>query len=333
MVTFTAYKGHKSGKIQKSTITKPDKLEGDQVLVKITASGVCYTDIHFKTSDMVLGHEGIGVVEKVGPTCKVLKPGQRVGWGYTHDSCGHCQPCLRGDEIYCPQRAMYAEADLDQGSFASHAIWRKAFLFEIPDALSDEQAAPLQCGGATVFNALRAYNTQATETVGVMGVGGLGHLAIKFASKMGCRVVVLSGTESKRAEAMQLGASEFVATKGKKQLKVLQPLDRLLVTTSAQPNWEQIMPIMAPCASIHPLSIADGNFEVPYMPLLTKGMTIQGSVVAPRHVHKDMLEFAALHDVKPVTQTFPLTEKGVAEAMDKLEKGELHFRAVLIAQK
>ncbi|KXJ91918.1 chaperonin 10-like protein [Microdochium bolleyi] len=332
MVTFTVFKGHESGKVKKSTISKPDELEGDQVRLRVTASGLCGTDLHYKTKDMALGHEGVGIVEAVGPKCTRLSVGQRVGWGYEHDCCGHCQPCLRGSETYCPERAMYGYADLDQGSFASHAIWREAFLFEIPEGLSDEDAAPLQCGGATVFNALRAYNAQPTETVGVMGVGGLGHLAIEFAAKMGCRVVVLSGTESKKDEAMKLGASEFVATNGKKELKVSRPLDRLLVTTSAQPDWEQIMPIMAPGACIHPLSIAEGNFEIPYMPLLLNGLTVQGSVVAPRHIHKDMLEFAALHQIKPVVETFPMTEEGVAEAIEKLENGNVHFRAVLIPQ-
>ncbi|KAJ1333958.1 propanol-preferring alcohol dehydrogenase [Microdochium nivale] len=332
MVTFTVFKGHESGKVKKSTVSKPDELEGDQVRLKITASGLCGTDLHYKTNDMVLGHEGVGIVEAVGPQCKRLSPGQRVGWGYEHDSCGHCKPCLSGAETYCPERAMYAMADLDQGSFASHAIWREAFLFEIPEGLSDVEAAPLQCGGATVFNALRAYNAQPTETVGVMGVGGLGHLAIQFAAKMGCHVVVLSGTDSKKDEAMRLGASEFIATKDNKELKVSHPLDRLLVTTSAQPNWEQIMPILAPGACIHPLSLSEGNFEIPYMPLLLNGLTVQGSVVAPRHIHKDMLEFAALHQIKPVIEEFPMTEEGVAEAIEKLEKGDVHFRAVLIPQ-
>jgi D-arabinose 1-dehydrogenase-like Zn-dependent alcohol dehydrogenase len=218
-----------------------------------------------------------------------LKKGDRVGWGYEHDSCGHCQQCLSGNETYCAERAMYGMADLDQGSFAHAAVWREAFLFPIPDGLSDEAAAPLQCGGATVFNALHAYNTQPTETVGIMGVGGLGHLAIQFAAKMGTRVVVLSGSDRKKDEAMKLGAHEFIATKGAKELKVSRPLNRLIVTTSAQPQWELIMPILAPGATIHPLSVSEGNFEVPYMPLILNGITVQGSVVASRYIHNRML--------------------------------------------
>ncbi|KAI0838869.1 GroES-like protein [Hypoxylon sp. FL0890] len=328
-ITFTVFKGDKSGAPKKATTTKPQELTGDKVLVKVTASGLCGTDLHYRTEDMVLGHEGVGVVEATGPGCTYLKKGDRIGWGYEHDSCGHCEQCLSGAETYCPERAMYYYADRDQGSFASHAIWREAFLFKIPDELSDEDAAPLQCGGATVFNALHAYKTLQTETVGIMGVGGLGHLAILFAAKMGCRVVVLSGTESKKDEAMRLGAHEFIATKDKDELKVSRPLNRLLVTTSAQPNWDLLTPILAPGATVHPLTIAGGKFEIPYMPLVASAITIQGSVVAPRYIHQRMLEFAALHKIKPVVQTFPMTEAGIQEAMEKLEKGQIHFRAVL----
>ncbi|KAI0160935.1 GroES-like protein [Hypoxylon sp. FL1284] len=331
-LTFTVFKGDKSGAPKKSTTTKPKELTGDSVLVKVTASGLCGTDLHYRTTDMVLGHEGVGVVEATGPLCKSLKKGDRVGWGYEHDSCGRCQQCLNGAETYCPERAMYAMADLDQGSFASHAVWREAFLFTLPDGLSDDAAAPLMCGGATVFNALNGYSTLPTETVGVMGVGGLGHLAIQFAAKMGCRVVVLSGSDSKKDEAMRLGAHEFVATKGKKELQVSRPLDRLLVTTSAQPDWAQLVPVLAPGATVHPLSVAGGNFEIPYMPMLLGGINVQGSVVASRHIHRRMLDFAALHDIKPVLQSFPMTEAGILDAMDKLDKGQVHFRAVLKPQ-
>jgi NADPH:quinone reductase-like Zn-dependent oxidoreductase len=100
-------------------------------------------DLHYQKADMALGHEGAGVVEAVGPDSKVLKVGDRVGWGYVHDSCGHCLECLQGWETFCPERQMYGYADLDQGSFASHAVWRESFLFKLPDGLSDVEAAPL----------------------------------------------------------------------------------------------------------------------------------------------------------------------------------------------
>lgn len=280
---------------------------------------------------MVLGHEGVGIVEDLGPDCKFLNKGDRVGWGYEDGSCGHCNECLEGAETYCPERVFYGDRSLNNNSFATGAVRHESFLFKIPDNMSDEAAAPLQCGGATVFRALQINDMRPTETVGIMGVGGLGHLAIQFAAKMGCRVVVLSGSDRKKDDALKLGAHEFIATKDKAELKTSRPIDRLLVTTSAQPDWQQLLPILAPRAVVFPLSIASGDFAIPYMPLLIHGITVQGSVVAPRSVHRKMLEFAALHGIEPVTQTFPMTEQGIQEAMDKLDKGEVHYRAVLKA--
>ncbi|KAF2008899.1 GroES-like protein [Aaosphaeria arxii CBS 175.79] len=331
MPSYTVYKGTKDGKIVQSTTERPGLKDGE-VLVRITASGVCGTDEHYRTVDMVLGHEGAGVVEEVGPNVHRLKKNDRVGWGYQHNSCESCEWCLTGRETYCPERAMYGFADLDQGSFAERAIWREAFLFKLPDALGDKEAAPLMCGGATVWNALRMYNIQPTDRVGVMGVGGLGHLAIQFASKMGCDVVVFSGTESKKEEATKLGANEFIAMKGKTELDISRKVDCLLVTTSAQPDWELILPVMAPDSKIFPLSVAEGNFSIPYMPLLLNGIRVQGSVVAPRAQHRKMLEFAAQHNIKPIINEFPLTADGITEAMQTLKDGKMRYRGVLLPQ-
>jgi D-arabinose 1-dehydrogenase-like Zn-dependent alcohol dehydrogenase len=235
MPSFTVFKGSEEGKIVKSQTTRPD-LKGDDVLVKITASGVCGTDVHYLHSDIVLGHEGAGVVEEVGPDSSLLKKGDRVGWGYLHNCCGHCEKCLGGLEQYCAERKWFGEYNLDQGSFGSHAVWKESYLFKIPDGITDVNAAPLMCGGATVFEALRSYNIKPVHRVAVMGVGGLGHLAIQFAAKMGCDVLVLSGTDSKKEEALSLGAKAFVATKGKKELDVGRKIDVLIVTTSFSPG-------------------------------------------------------------------------------------------------
>jgi D-arabinose 1-dehydrogenase-like Zn-dependent alcohol dehydrogenase len=236
MPSFTVYRGSKDGSIHESTTHRPD-LTDDEVLVRVTASGVCGTDEHYRTIDMGLGHEGAGIVESVGPSVQKMAIGDRVGWGYIHGSCGNCKQCLNGKENLCAERKQYGNANLDQGSFASHGVWREAFLFRIPDGLSDEAAAPLMCGGATVFGALRLYDIPPTTTIGIVGVGGLGHLAIQFARKMGADVVVFSGTDSKREEAIKLGANEFYATKGLKKLDMgARKLDVLIVTTSFQPG-------------------------------------------------------------------------------------------------
>jgi D-arabinose 1-dehydrogenase-like Zn-dependent alcohol dehydrogenase len=331
MPSFNVFKGSKDGSIVQGQTTRPD-LQNNDVLVKITASGLCGTDAHYRKADMALGHEGAGVVEAVGPNVKTLKKGDRVGWGYEHDSCGECEWCLSGKETYCSERAMYGSANLDQGSMAEAAVWKEHFLYRLPSNMTDKEAAPLMCGGATVFNALRMYNIQPTDRVGVMGVGGLGHLAIQFASKMGCDVVVLSGTDSKKDEAMKLGATEFIATKGAKELKTEKKINCLLVTTSFQPDWNLILPLMAPDSKIFPLTVAQGDFTFPYMALVLNGISIQGSVVAPRNIHKKMLEFAAHHQIKPILQEYPLSQEGITNAMSDLEEGSVRYRAVLVPQ-
>jgi len=329
-IDFTVYKGSQEGKIIKST-THKDDLAPNEVLVKVTHSGLCGTDAHCKHRDIVLGHEGVGVVQEIGKDVEGFKIGDRAGWGYEHDSCGRCEQCLMGQEIFCRERHIYASSDLDQGSFATHAVWKEGFLFQIPDKLDSADAAPLMCGGATVFNTLHSYGVEATHRVGVVGVGGLGHLAIQFAAKMGCEVVVFSGTHSKEDEARKLGAREFVATKSVKHLTI-KPVNHLVVTTSAQPDWSLYLSAMAPGGTIFPLGVSGGNLSIPYMPLISNGLRIQGVLVAARHVHRKMLQFAAFHGIKPIIQTFPLDIGGIEEAMDKLESGQLRYKAVLVAQ-
>ena len=256
--------------------------------------------------------------------------GDNVGFGYLHASCGHCFQCLTGKENYCKERVMYGYGDLDLGSMATHTIWQEAYVYKIPSSIPNEYAAPLQCGGATVYNALMGYETRPTERVGIIGVGGLGHLAIQYAAKMGCEVVVFSGTDSKKDEAKALGANEFYATKGAKELKT-KPIDRLLVTTSSLPDWNLYIPVLAPEAKIFPLTIAHGDFVFPYMPLLVQGFTVQGTITPPRAVHNQMLAFSAQHNIKPIIEKFPMTEEGIKQAFDHLKGGGMRYRGVLVA--
>lgn len=223
---------------------------------------------------------------------------------------------------------MFGYANLDQGSFAHYSIWKADYIFAIPDSIPREFAAPLMCGGATVFNVLKF--AKSTDRVGVIGVGGLGHLAIQFAAKMGCEVTVFSSTDSKKDEAMMLGATEFIATKGVSELAVSRPIDQLLVTTSVQPNWKQFLPIMAPGATIFPLTVSQDDLTIPYMPILAGELKIQGSVVAARQVQRDMLVFAARHQIKPIIEQFPMTQQGITDCMDRLEGGNMRYRGVLV---
>ncbi|KAF2087769.1 GroES-like protein [Saccharata proteae CBS 121410] len=331
MPSFAVYKGSESGKAVKATTTRPD-LKGDEVFLRVTASGLCGTDLHYNHADMGLGHEGVGVVEELGPAVKELKKGDRVGWGYQHDGCMRCDQCQTGNDVFCPERAMYGFADLDQGSMAEGGVWKESYLFKIPDNMTDEDAAPLMCGGATVYTCFDLYNVPPSARVGIIGIGGLGHLAIQFAAKRGNDVVVLSGTDSKKEEAFRLGAKEFYATKDAKELNIGKPLDALLVCTSAHINWDLYFPIMAPSSIMFPLSVESGNLVVPYMPLILSGIRIQGSLVASRACHRRMLEFAARHDIKPMINKFPMTAEGINRAIETLESGKMRYRGVLVPE-
>ncbi|KAK4552400.1 hypothetical protein LTR86_010414 [Recurvomyces mirabilis] len=327
MHSFTVFVGSSSGEINVRTTNRPE-LVGDQVFIRVTASGLCGTDLHFRKSGIGLGHEGVGVVEQLGPECTRLQKGDRVGWGYQHDCCGSCTQCLKGNETFCPQRKTYSKASLDQGSMAECAIWRETFLHLIPSNISNSDAAPLMCAGATVFNALLAQPKDTMGVVGVLGIGGLGHLAIQFARAMGHRVIAFSTSEDKRQEAMDLGAHVFVSGSTECDYKSLE-LTRLLITTSAHPPLEAITQAMAPCSTIIPLYVDDTDLRIPYSRFFDGGLRWQASIGAPRHVFKAMLEFAACHDIKPIIEKFPMTAEGCDRAMTRLERGEMRYRGVL----
>ncbi|PWZ01229.1 putative NADP-dependent alcohol dehydrogenase [Testicularia cyperi] len=327
----TVFKGSPSGKVIKADGGK-HTVEPRDVVIDITHSGLCYTDIHYLKKDMVLGHEGVGIVSSVGPDVKTIKKGDRVGWGYNHDSCRTCKFCKKGRDTNCYQNKMYGSADLDQASFGDRFVVTEEFCHKIPDGLELKHAAPLQCGGATVFGAMHDAGITPYDRVGVIGIGGLGHIAIQFLSKMGCDVVVFSGTESKKDEAIQLGAHEFVAAKTNPKLEGVKPVDFLLVTTSAQPDWKTYLKVLEKDATIIPLSVDEGDFVFPYMPIVGKQLKVQGSLVATRDVHAKMLEFAARHAVKPMIEEVPMTEEGINNAVARLQKGDVRYRFVAVSQ-
>jgi len=237
-VDFTVFKGSASGAIVESTGHRDPK--PTEVLVKISHCGVCGTDEHYRHADQGLGHEGVGIIIEVGSMVETLsefRVGDRVGMGWFHKFCGYCDACLSGAQNQCANRTEFGTSDTDQGCFGTAAAWDISTLYKVPDEIASEHAGPLMCGGATVWSPLYDFGLKAGSRVGVLGVGGLGHLAIQFASKMGMEVVVFSGTESKRQQAMELGASEFhVTTDGK--FDGVDKVHALLITTNVAPDMK-----------------------------------------------------------------------------------------------
>lgn len=253
-----------------------------------------------------------------------------------NETCGVCDQCISGNMVYCANgKKEYGVGNTDQGSFGTGAVWKEQLLFKLPQNLASDDAAPLMCAGITVWAPLVRNGLKPTDVVGVVGIGGLGHLAIQFASKMGCEVVALSGTEEKREEATKLGAHYFVATKDAKTLIVPRKINHLLVTTAKMPDWKQYESILAPLASVYPLTVTDfsTNLEIPFMPFLLTGRRFIGSTVPPKLVYEQMLEFAAIRGVKPIIEKFPMTREGVVNSLKKLEDGNMRYRGVLYAER
>ncbi|RYP79004.1 hypothetical protein DL769_003077 [Monosporascus sp. CRB-8-3] len=334
MVNAIQFRGSPSGEVVQTTFTLP-AIKPDEVLIKVTHSGLCGSDIHQLRKQLVLGHEvlvRIGIIEQVGSTCTLFKVGDRVGWGPVNSSCGHCDPCMAGRDAYCPNGSFYNIHDFDtNGSVCSHAVRKEQWIFHISDALLSEDAAPLMCGGGTVWDPLIEH-CKPYERIGIVGLGGLGHLAIQFAAKMGCDVVVFSATEDKRGEAIGLGASEFYVTRGVSDYSTLgvpKPINRLLITSSAKFELGIFYPILAQNATVLPLSVDSGNLTTLYMPTITRGLQILGSCISSRLPQNKMLDFAARHSIHPIVEKFPMTLEGVREAMEKLRSGKMRYRGVL----
>ncbi|KAI9663011.1 MAG: hypothetical protein M1821_008058 [Bathelium mastoideum] len=330
-ISFTVYKGSPSRRIVQGT-THREKLNGDELLIRITHSALCGTDEHYVDQDMCLGHEGAGIVEALGPEAKSFEVGQPVAFGYQRSSCGHCSQCFDSLETFCPNRQFYGFSQYDIGSMASHVVFREAFTYSLPPKMSLAAAAPLMCGGATVFTVFDMFDVRPTQRVGIIGIGGLGHLAIQFANKFGCKVVVFSSTESKREEAFQYGAHEFVATKGVESLEgKVEPIHHLIICASFQVPWDLYLPILYKPGSVYPLTLAFDDLKIPYAPWLLGGVRVQASIVAPPAGMRRMLEFASFHNIEATTEHYRLDVEGLEQAMQKLRDGKVRYKAVLHA--
>jgi D-arabinose 1-dehydrogenase-like Zn-dependent alcohol dehydrogenase len=348
MVSFNVFKGSKEGKIIKSTSNR--EIRPGEVLMRITHSGLCGTDEHFKHKDMGLGHEGVGVVQ-----VEFKAHNTRITTNY-HEGCRrrcHNARQRRQRQLELPSLLLHAMQILPHRPrnalpatlhvwlsrsrpelLGLHAIWREAFLFCIPPSMERRDAAPLMCGSATVFNSLARFGAKPTGRVGlgIIGIGGLGHLAIQFTSKMGCDIVVSSQTESKNAEAIKTSASELFTTKDVKELNIRARIDHLLVCTSQQPEWKLFLPIMAPNRTVYLLTVSADESKMPYYLINALQLKVQGSLVAPRQLQGEMLEFAARHGIRPIVEEFPLKEEGIMECIERLEEGKIRYRGVLVAQ-
>ena len=311
----------------------PGKLGAQEVEIAITHCGICHSDIHLISNDwgisqypFIPGHEIIGTVAAVGDGVRSLAVGQRVGLGWQSNSCGICEWCTRGMENLCP--AAEGTCVHRHGGYADRVRANARFVIPIPEALASEHAAPLLCGGITVYNPLRTHGVNPSSRVGVVGIGGLGHMAIQFARVFGAEVTAFSTSAAKEEEARALGAHNFVNTRESKAMKeVFGTLDFVLSTISEDQDWGVYLQTLRPTGTLCFVGVPPSPVSVHALPLISGIRSITGNPTGSPYRIKEMLDVAARHGVKAKTELFPMAKAN--EAIEKVKKNKVRYRAVL----
>jgi uncharacterized zinc-type alcohol dehydrogenase-like protein len=311
----------------------PGQLGSHEVEIGVTHCGVCYSDIHLISNDwgtsqypFIPGHEIIGTVTAMGPEVRSLRLGQRVGLGWQADSCGRCEWCTRGMENLCPDSV--ATCVHRHGGYAERVRASARFVIPIPTALDSERAAPLLCGGITVYNPMRAHGINPSSRVGVVGIGGLGHLAIQFARVFGAEVTAFSTSAAKEDEARGLGAHHFVNTRESKAMKeVAGTQDFILSTINADQDWGVYIQTLRPTGTLCFVGVPPSPVAVHAFPLIAGLRSISGNNTGSPYQLREMLDVAARHGVHAQTESFPMAKAN--EAIEKVKKNKVRYRAVL----
>jgi uncharacterized zinc-type alcohol dehydrogenase-like protein len=311
----------------------PGKLGAREVEIAITHCAICHSDLHLIANDwgisqypFIPGHEIVGTVAALGSEVRSLEVGQRVGLGWQSNSCGQCEWCMSGQENLCASSE--GTCVHRHGGYADRVRANARFVVPIPDALPSEQTAPLLCGGITVYNPLRINGVNPSTRVGVVGIGGLGHLAIQFARAFGAEVTAFSTTLAKEEEARSLGAHHFINSRETKSMKeVTGALDFILTTVNADQDWGAYLQALRPNGTLWFVGVPPSPVSVHAFPLISGQRTIGGSPVGSPFRLREMLDVAARHGVKATTERFPMDKAN--EAIDKVKKGKVRYRAVL----
>lgn len=312
---------------------EPSELGPSDVEIKISHCGVCHTDIHLIDNDwgfsrypIVPGHEIVGTITAIGSLVKRLRPGQRVGVGYQSDACLECDRCVKGDENLCKRSVPTCVGR--PGGFADLIRVNSHFAFPIPDKIPSEAAAPLLCGGVTVYSPLRHFGVLPAMRVGIIGVGGVGHLGIQFAHAFGCEVTAFSTTPEKEPEARALGADRFICIRDNAAMaSANDSLDFILSTVHADLNWMQFVTMLRVDGKLCFVGGPNQPISIPAPLLLMARRSICGSLIGSRAMMHETLEFAARHGIQAKTEMMPITD--VNTALDKVRRNRARYRMVL----
>jgi uncharacterized zinc-type alcohol dehydrogenase-like protein len=275
---------------------------------------------------IVPGHEIIGEIVAVGSEVKNLKSGDMVGLGWSSASCMHCKQCMSGNHHLCET----GEGTIvgRHGGFADkvRCHWSSAIL--LPEGINAQKAGPLLCGGATVFSPIILAGVKPTDKVGVIGIGGLGHMALKFLNKWGCEVVAFSSNPDKKEQILAMGATKVINSRDPKELEsIAGSLNFILNTTNVTLDWNSYLVALAPKGRFHNVGAVLEPMAIPTFTLLVGEKTVGSSPIGSPAVIRTMLEFCVRHDIYPMVEEFPLSK--VNEALDHLGSGKARYRVVL----
>ncbi len=306
-----------------------------EVLVRVQACGVCHSDAFTVDYGMpglqyprVPGHEIAGRIEAVGEDVFPWEVGQRVGVGWFGSNCGHCDPCRRGDLISCTNGLVPGIAY--DGGYADHVIVPQSALAAIPDELAAEDAAPLLCAGITTFNALRDSGARPGDLVAVLGIGGLGHLAVQFARRMGFETVAIARGTDKREQALALGAHHYLDSTTTDVADALQALGgatTILATVTAPDAMSAAVGGLRPRGRMVVVGASADPMQIPPFALIPGSTGVIGHASGTSKDSEDTLQFSVLQDVRPTIETYPLEQ--ATDGYTRMLSGDARFRVVL----
>lgn len=309
----------------------PGELGPEQVEIAVEACGVCHSDLSMLNNEwdmttypLVPGHEVAGTVAAVGERVTHLQIGQRVGLGWQSDSCGICEWCLSGNHILCPHSG--ATIVGRHGGFADRVRATARHVIPLPDALPTLSTGPLFCGGMTVFNPLVQFDVKPTDRVGVIGIGGLGHLALQFLHAWGCDVTAFTSNAAKADAALHFGANHVLNSRDPEALRK-GSFDLILSTASADLDWERYLTALRPKGRLHFVGIAPKPLSTHVFSLIEGQKSISGSPTGSPATLATMLDFVVRHKIEPAIEVFPFSQ--INEAMEHLSRGKARYRIVL----
>jgi len=312
---------------------EPRPLGNDEVEINVQYCGICHSDLsmienqwQMSSYPLVAGHEVAGTVAAVGENVKHLKPGDRVGLGWYSKSCMVCPSCLSGDHNLCASGESTIVGRF--GGFADRVRCHWSWAIPLPDQLDAKSAGPLFCGGVTVFNPIVQYDIKPTDRVGVVGIGGLGHMAIQFLSKWGCHVTALTSSADKAAEAKRFGAHAILDSRSDEALAAAaKSFDFLLVTANVTLNWPLYLGTLRPKGRLHIVGAVLEPLSVPVFSLLMSQLSVSSSPLGSPATTREMLEFCRRHEIAPQIEVYPMSK--VNEALAHLKSGKARYRIVL----